>query len=93
MLPDVLRATRLRPKREGAAADLRADLGTDDPRATPWRIALILSGVIVLVMAAIGVRSDDLYDGILRGLFDAGACVAGFAVLGEYLGLRAAGID
>lgn len=93
MLPDVLRATRLRPTREGAAGDIRADLGTDDPRVTPWRIALILSGVITLVMAAIGVRSHDLYDGILRGLFDAAACVAGFAALGQYLGLRATGTD
>jgi hypothetical protein len=93
MLPDVLRATRLRPTREGAAGDIRADLGTDDPRVTPWRIALILSAVITLVMAAIGVRSHDLYDGILRGLFDAAACIAGFAALGQYLGLRATGTD
>jgi hypothetical protein len=93
MLPDVLRATRLRPTREGAAGDIRADLGTDDPRVTPWRIALILSGVITLVMAAIGVRNHDLYDGILRGLFDAAACIAGFAALGQYLGLRATATD
>jgi hypothetical protein len=93
MLPDVLRATRLRPTREGPAGDLRADLRTDDPRATPWRIALVLSVAIVLVMVAIGVRSDDLYDGFLRGLFDAAACLAGFAVLGQYLGLRRSGIE
>jgi hypothetical protein len=93
MLPDVLRATRLRPTREGQAGDVRADLGTGDPRATPWRIALILCGVITLVMGAIGVRSHDLYDGILRGLFDAAACLIGFALLGRYLGLRATAIN
>jgi hypothetical protein len=93
MLPDVLRATRLRPTRQGPAGDLTADLGTEDPRATPWRIAVVLSVVIVLVMAAIGLRSDDLYDGILRGLFDGAACLAGFTVLGQYLGLRQSGVD
>jgi hypothetical protein len=31
----------------------------------------------------------DPYDGILRGLADAIACLAGFAVLGRYLGLQA----
>jgi hypothetical protein len=93
MLPDVFRSTRLRPTREGPAGDLTADLGTDDPRATAWRIAAVLSFVIVLVMVAIGVRSDDLYDGILRGLFDGAACLAGFAVLGPYLGLRRRSVD
>jgi hypothetical protein len=93
MLPDVLRAMRLRPTREGLAGDLTADLGIDDPRVTPGRIAALLSLAIVLVMGAVGARSDDLYDGILRGLLDAAACLAGFAVLGRYLGLRPAGID
>jgi hypothetical protein len=93
MLPDVLRAARLRPTRAGPAGDLTADLGIDDPRATPRRIALVLSVVIVMVMAAIGLRSDDLYDGILRGLFDGAACLVGFAVLGQYMGLRRSGVD
>ena len=88
MLPDVLRAARLRPTREGPAGDLTADLGIEDPRATPRRIAITLSAVIVIVMVAIGARSDDLHDGILRGLFDGAACLVGFAVLGQYLGLR-----
>jgi hypothetical protein len=48
----------------------------------------VLSVVIVLLMVAIGIRSDDLYNGIRRGLFDAAACLAEFAVLGQYLGLR-----
>jgi hypothetical protein len=93
MLPDVLRAARMRPTREGTAGDLTADLGIDDPRATPRRIVVVLSVVIVLVMIAIGVRSDDLYDGIIRGLFDGAACLVGFAVLGQYLGLRRSGVE
>jgi hypothetical protein len=93
MLPDVLRAARLRPTREGPAGDLTADLAIEDPRATPGRIAVVLSVVIVLVMVAVGVRSDDLYDGILRGAFDGAACLVGFAVLGQYLGLRRSGVN
>jgi hypothetical protein len=92
MLPDVVRATRLRPAREGAAGDLTADLGTD-AHATPGRIAAALSMVILLVMIAIGARSGDLYAGILRGLFDATICLAGFVLLGRYLGLRGTSAD
>jgi hypothetical protein len=88
MLRDVFRATRMRPTREGAGGDLTADLGTGDPRATPTRFAIALSVAIVVVMAAIGARSDDLDDGILRGLLDGAACLVGFAALGDYLGLR-----
>jgi hypothetical protein len=92
MLPDVLRAARLRPTREGTAGDLTTDLGIDDPHATPQRIVVALSIVIVLLMVALGIRTDDPYDGILRGLFDGAACLAGFAVLGQYLGLRRGGV-
>lgn len=93
MLPDVLRATRLRPTREGTPGDLTADLGIEDPRARPLWIAAALSVAIVLVMAAIGVRSGDPYDGILRGLLDGAACLVGFAVLGQYLGLWRRRVD
>jgi hypothetical protein len=93
MLPDALRAARLRPTREGTAGDLTADLGIDDPRATPRRIVVVLSVVIVLVMVAIGVRSDDLYDGSSAACSTGRACLAGFAVLGQYLGLRRSGVD
>jgi hypothetical protein len=88
LLPDVLRAARLRPTREGTASDLTADLGIDHPYATPGRVVVVFSVVIVLVMVAIGVHSDDLHDGIRRGLFDGAACLVGFALLGQYLGLR-----
>jgi hypothetical protein len=90
MLPDVLRATRLRPRRDGHAGDLTTDLGTDDPRVTPARLALALSVVIAVVMVVIGIHSDDLEAGILRGLFDAAICLLSFVILGKYLGLRRA---
>lgn len=91
MLPDVLRAARLRPQRPGVAGDLTADLGpeiTVTVAATPWRVAVVLSLAIFLILAAFGVSADDPYDGLLNGLLDAGACMAGFIVLGRYLGLR-----
>lgn len=87
-LPGVLAAVRLRPSREGVPRDLSFDLGTSDGRVTPWRVAAVLSLVILLVLAVTGLASDDPYDGIARGLLDAAACMIGFTVLGTYLGLR-----
>jgi hypothetical protein len=88
LLPDVLRATRLRPIRDGAPGDLTADLAIHHPAATPGRLAAGLCMLIMLIMFALGARSADLYDGMLRGLIDAAACLLGFATLGRYLGLR-----
>lgn len=39
-------------------------------------------------MIAIGARSGNVYAGILRGLLDGAICLAGFVLLGRYLGLR-----
>jgi hypothetical protein len=90
--PTVLRSARLRPASSGESADLTADLGPWLPaRLTPTRCALLLAAAIVAVMALQGVVADDPYDGIARGLLDGAACLAGFAVLGRYLGLRTAG--
>jgi len=88
LLPPVLTATRLRPSLAGQAGDLRADIGIDDPRVTPWRVALTLSGVILIALTLTGAIQDDPYDGLVRGLLDAIACMGAFAVLGRYLGLR-----
>lgn len=88
MLPFALRAARLRPSRQGRSEDLRFDLGTRDPRVTPLRVALLLSTVIFVLLAGAGVITDDPFDGLARGLLDGAACMAGFAVLGRYLGLR-----
>ena len=94
MLPSVMAAARLRPSREGAAGDLTSDIGPELSErfaASPERIAVALSATIVLVMLAVGARSDDALDGLLRGVLDAGVCMAGFALLGSYLGLRTTG--
>ncbi len=69
------------------------------PVAAAWRGGFGLSALsggdagvlILLMMIAIGARSGDLYAGILRGLLDAAICLAGFAALGRYLGLRRSG--
>jgi hypothetical protein len=84
----MLPLSRLRPTGRGRAADLTFDLGIRDPRVTPWRVAAALSAAILLVVALAGVVADDPYDGIARGLADGMACLAGFMVLGRYLGLR-----
>lgn len=88
LLPSVLTAMRLRPSLAGEAGDLRTDIGVDDPRITPWRLAAVLSGAIVVALALLGIVNDDPYDGLARGLLDGGACMIGFIVLGRYLGLR-----
>jgi hypothetical protein len=96
MLPSVNAATRLRPSREGAAGDLTSDLGPELSRrvaATPGRLALALCAAIVLVMVAVGARSDDALDGLLRGVLDAGVCMAGFVLFGRYLGIRRTATD
>jgi hypothetical protein len=91
MVPRLLAAARLRPTAQGAAGDLTADLGSRLCRyvgGTPWRIAIVLSAVIALVLSAVGVGTGDPYDGLLRGLLDGAACMTGFTLLGGYLGLR-----
>jgi hypothetical protein len=88
LLPSVLTATRLRPSHEGAAGDIRTDLGLDDARVAPWHLAVALSGAIVVVLTLIGAHSGDTRDGLVRGLLDGAVCLVGFAVLGGYLGVR-----
>lgn len=94
--PSVLKAIRLRPTQSGPAGDLFEDLGPLVPgpfRGRPWLFALAVSlGVAALITLA-GVVGDDPYDGLLRGLLDAAACLAGFALLGGYLGLRSAAVE
>jgi hypothetical protein len=90
--PTVLGSARLRPASSGESADLTADLGPWLPSGmTPTRCALLLAAAIVAVLALQGVVASDPYDGIARGLLDGAACLAGFAVLGRYLGLRTPG--
>jgi hypothetical protein len=87
--PTVLGSARLRPASSGEPADLTTDLGSWVPaQLTPTRCALLLAAAIVVVLGLQGVVVDDPYDGIARGLLDGVACLAGFAFLGRYLGLR-----
>jgi hypothetical protein len=87
--PTVLGSARLRPASSGEPADLTADLGPWLPSGlTPTRCAVLLAAAIVIVLGLQGLVADDPYDGIARGLLDGAACLAGFAVLGRYLGLR-----
>ena len=88
-VPTLIRSVRLLPTRTGTPSDLIDDLGPWAPRGlTPTGAALLLGLVIAVVVSAAGVLTDDPYDGALRALADAGACLAGYAVLGRYLGLR-----
>jgi hypothetical protein len=88
MLRMVLAAARMPPQQEGAAGDLTLDLGVQKAPLTPQRMALAMSGAIVLVMLVIGIGSSDPLAGLARGFVDAALFMAGFVVLGTYLGLR-----
>jgi hypothetical protein len=50
--------------------------------------AILVALALALVVFAPGVAADDGYDAAIRGAAEALACLAGFALLGRYLGLR-----
>lgn len=90
-LPAAWAAHRLPPRLEGTMGDLGDDLRGLLPAqldAGGWRFALLVACVIGLVIAFAGFVQNDPYDGLLRGLGDGAACLAGYAALGGYLGLR-----
>lgn len=90
-LPAAWAAHRLPPRLEGAAGDLGDDLGGLLPAqldAGGWGFALLVACAIALVIALAGLVQNDPYDGMLRGLADGAACLAGYVALGRYLGLR-----
>jgi hypothetical protein len=89
--PALISSVRLRPVAPGAAGDVLDDLGPLVPPALagrPWRFALVFAAAITLAITAAGIAAGDPFDGALRGLGDGIACLAGFAALGHYLGLR-----
>jgi hypothetical protein len=89
----VLASGEVLPLARGSAGDIFEDLGRIVPsplRGHPWRLALVIAGGIVVILALAGVVQSDPYDGALRGLADGFACLAGFALLGRYLGLHPA---
>jgi hypothetical protein len=84
---------RLRPAAEGDAGDFVDDLGPfalPSWRGHPWRPAVLIAAGVGVAVALAGVAGSDPYDGILRGMLNAGACLVGFAALGRFLGLLAA---
>jgi hypothetical protein len=87
IVPSV-RAARLRPRIAGPAGDVFDDLGLAGYRARPWRFALIVAGLAGLGVWFAGIAGADPIDGFIRGVFEALACLGGFALLGRYLSLR-----
>jgi hypothetical protein len=79
-------AARLRPRVAGDPGDLFDDLGFG--RTGPWRFAgsvALAMGLVVFLAAAV---QGNPFDGAVNGTAEAIACLAGFAALGRYLGLR-----
>jgi hypothetical protein len=92
-LPAIWGAARVRPVASGDAGDIFEDLAgavalVPAPlRGRPWRFAVTVSVLVAAAITVSAVPAQDAYDGLLRGLADALACLAGFATLGRYLGL------
>jgi hypothetical protein len=80
-------AARLRPSVGGAAGDVFDDLGLERFRTEPWRFARRIALLVGLAVWIAGIAASDPFDGLLRGLVEAAACLGGFGLLGRYLGL------
>lgn len=79
-------AARLKPRVPGEAGDLFDDLGV--VRMEPWRFAAVVAAALGLVVFLVAAVQGDPFDGAANGMAEAIACLAGFAALGRYLGLR-----
>jgi hypothetical protein len=89
--PLIVSATVLRPVQPGDAGDLFDDLGPFVPpilEGRVWLLAVIIAAGVGALVALGGAAGNDPFDGVARGVADALACLAGFALLGGYLGLR-----
>jgi hypothetical protein len=84
-----IRAIRLHAQVPGPAGDMFDDVGFVRYRDQPWRFAARVALLVGLAVWVAGIAASDPIDGLLRGVFEALACLGGFAVLGRYLGLRA----
>jgi hypothetical protein len=88
--PSVLRAARSLPAGRGERGDIFDDLGPLMParlRGRPWVVALVVATALFAAVALQGAIASDPFDGLLRGLAEAVACLVGFAALGPYVGL------
>src|SRR5262249_42315713 len=84
----IAKASRVEARVAGDAGDVFDDLGLAATRADPWRFAgLVAAATAALVWFAAAVQGDPI-DGPLSGVAEGAACLAGFAALGRYLGLR-----
>jgi hypothetical protein len=81
-------AARLRPQVAGDPGDVFDDLGLPGYRDDPWRFARRVAIGLGFVVFVFGAVQGDPIDGAVRGVAEAMACLAGFAALGRYLGLR-----
>ena len=89
-LVHLVEALEVLPLADGSAGDIFDDLGALVPmplRGRPWLLAATVAGGIAVILAVAGILQSDPYDGALRGLLDGLACLAGFGLLGGYLGL------
>jgi hypothetical protein len=89
-VPALSAAARVKPTAPGESGDIFDDLGPvvpGDLRGHPWRLAVVFAIAVAVVITLAAVPAQDVYDGALRGLLDAAACLVGFAVLGPFLGL------
>ena len=84
-----IRAIRLHAQVPGPAGDMFDDVGFVRYRDQPWRFAARVALLVGLAVWVAGIAASDPIDGLLRAVFEALACLGGFAVLGRYLGLRA----
>jgi hypothetical protein len=82
----VVRAFTLVPHAAGEARDFSFDLGID---ASPWHLAVVIAAGVAFCIALAGFAQSDPLDGLVRATGDGLLCLAGFAVLGRPLGLRA----
>ena len=80
------RAARFRPELAGSPGDVFDDLGFES--GDPWRLACWVALAVGAAVWLAGIVQGDPLDGLVRGMFESAACVAGFAGLGRYLGLR-----
>jgi hypothetical protein len=91
VLGSMIPAIRTRSSEPGDVGGGADDWGRFLPSSLssyPWRFAITTSVVVGSIVAAAGAVSSDPYDGMLRGLAEAAACLVGFGLLGGILGLR-----
>jgi hypothetical protein len=87
----VARTFRIHGSTPGAAGWLGDDLAALLPAAgslRSWQIAGATATAAGAAVFLAGVVAADGFDGALRGVAEAGACILGYVLLGDVLGLR-----